>query len=294
MVISRPTALSLRRSLGLVRLSNTKFYRAARCESDANHHFIGLLDELHREFPYYGARRLAVHLRRLGHFVNVKRVRRLMKLMGLRIHYPKRRTTTPSPHHKVYPYLLRGLAIDRPNQVWCSDITYIRVGNGYAYACAVMDWHSRCILGWEVSNTMDVGFCIRALDQAFRTAGCAPDIFNTDQGSQFTSHRFVSALQSRGVRVSMDGVGRWRDNVLIERFWRSLKYEAIYGMDTTDSLSGVRSTVDRWVRHYNGCRPHQSLNYRTPASVHADSSVLSVMRSHHRQDTPPNPFLNTA
>jgi putative transposase len=223
-----------------------------------------LLDELPLEHPVYGSRRLAVLLDQRGHRVNRKRVMRLLQVMGIEAIYPRRRVSPPGEDHEIYPYLLKGLEISGPNQVWCSDITYIPMQYGFMYLVAVMDWWSRYVLAWELSNTMEAEFCIRAWEQALAHAGQAPLISNTDQGSQFTSPGFIDAVQSAGVEVSMDGRGRWIDNRFIERLWRSVKYEDVYLNDYGDGLSAGRG-LGRWFGKYNEVRPHQALGYATPA-----------------------------
>ena len=224
-----------------------------------------LIDEQYTRTPFYGRLRMTAYLRRLGETVNHKRVRRLMKVMGLSAVYPKPRTSVQAQDHKVYPYLLRGVSVTHPNQVWSSDITYIPMRQGFMYLTAVLDWHSRYVISRQVSNTMDAEFCLWALGRALST-GC-PDIFNTDQGAQFTAQRFTSAVEEAGSRMSMDGRGRALDNVFVERLWRSVKYEDIYLRDYEtgyDLLEGL----ERYFDFYNNERPHQSLGYRTPAAVH--------------------------
>ena len=213
-----------------------------------------LIDAQFLETPWYGSRQMARHLRREGYAVGRKRVRRLMARMGLAPIYQRPRTTVPHPEHRIYPYLLRDLVIDRPNQVWCADITYIPMRRGFLYLVAVMDWATRKVLAWRVSNTMDVEFCIEALEEALARFG-RPEIFNTDQGSQFTSPRFTGVLQRAGVRISMDGRGRWMDNVFIERLWRSLKYECVY-LHAFETGSELRAGLTRWIGYYNAGRPH--------------------------------------
>ena len=221
------------------------------------------IDELHLEYPFYGSRRMAVVLRDDGWAVNRKRAQRLMRLMGLEAIYQKRNTSRPHPDHLVYPYLLRGLIIDRPNQVWCADITYIPMAKGFVYLVAVMDWFSRRVLAWRLSITLETDFCVAALRDALERHG-RPDIFNTDQGVQFTSAAFLDALSSQGVRISMDGKGRFLDNIFIERLWRSLKYEEVY-IKAYGSVSEARRGIGGWLGFYNEQRPHQALGYRTPA-----------------------------
>ena len=225
-----------------------------------------LIDGQFLETPWYGSRQMTRHLRRHGHQVNRKRVRRLMVRMGLQAVYQRPKTTVPHPEHKIWPYLLRDLTIDRPNQVWCSDITYIPMRRGFLYLVAVMDWATRKVLSWRLSNTMDFAFCIEAVEEAMARYG-RPDIFNTDQGSQFTSPRFTGLLTAAGIRVSMDGRGRWMDNVFIERLWRSMKYECVY-LHAFETGSEARAGIGHWIDYYNHERPHSALGGRTPAEAY--------------------------
>jgi putative transposase len=224
-----------------------------------------LIDEQYLTAPFYGSRRMVAVLRRDGWTVNRKRVRRLMRLMGIEAIYQKPNTSRPHPDHKVYPYLLRGLAIDRPNQVWCADITYIPLAKGFVYLVAVMDWFSRRVLAWRVSIGMETGFCVEALQDAMDLYG-APEIFNTDQGVQFTSASFIDELAGRGVRISMDGKGRFLDNIFIERLWRSLKYEEVF-IKAYGSVREARGGIGVWLIFYNDVRLHQALGYRTPREI---------------------------
>jgi putative transposase len=227
-----------------------------------------LIDEQFLETPWYGSRQMARHLRRHGHTVGRKRIRRLMRKMGLQAVYQRPRTTVPHPEHKKWPYLLRNLDINRPNHVWCADITYIPMRRGFLYLVAVMDWASRRVLAWRLSNTMDVDFCVAAVEEAMARHG-RPEIFNTDQGSQFTSPRFMELLTDAGVRISMDGRGRWMDNVFIERLWRSMKYECIY-LHAYETGSEARAGIGRWIDYYNFDRPHSTHGGRTPLEVHEE------------------------
>lgn len=227
-----------------------------------------LLDELYLRDPALGTRKLVTVLERdHGLMVNRKRLQRLRREMGLEALYCRARTSVPAPGHRKYPYLLREKAVKAPDEVWCADITYIPMPRGHAYLCAVMDWHSRRVLGWSLSNTLDTGFCLAALERAIRTAGRVPEIFNTDQGSQFTSLDWTGRLTELGVQISMDGRGRWMDNVFIERLWRSLKYEEIYVKEHA-TLHALEAGLERWFGHYNGWRPHQALGNLTPEQVH--------------------------
>ena len=248
-------------------VSRSSYYGPAKGETAENLDLMRRIDEQFLETPWYGSRQMARHLRRQGHNVNRKRVRRLMAKMGLQAVYQRPKTTIPHPEHRVWPYLLRNLTIDRPNQVWCADITYIPMRRGFLYLVAVMDWASRRVLAWRLSNTMDVEFCLEALEEAMTRHG-RPEIFNTDQGSQFTSPRFTGLLTKAGIRVSMDGRGRWIDNVFIERLWRSLKYECVY-LNAFETGSEARAGIGRWIIYYNTGRPHSALGGKTPDEAYA-------------------------
>ncbi len=256
------SALSIVRQCELMSISRSGFYYQPAGETPLNLALMRLIDEQFLETPWYGTRQMVRHLRRQGHDIGRKRVRRLMRLMGLAAIYQRRRTTMPHPEHRVHPYLLRGLLIERPNQVWCADITYIPMRRGFLYLVAVMDWATRKVLAWRLSNTMDVAFCVAAVEEALARFG-APEIFNTDQGSQFTSPQFTGMLTDAGVRISMDGRGRWMDNVFIERLWRSLKYECVY-LYAFETGSEARAGLARWIGYYNAQRPHSSLGGQTP------------------------------
>ncbi len=258
--------LSLRRQCELVGISRSGFYYDPVPESPENLALMRRLDELHLKHPAYGSRRLAVMLRREGQEVNRKRVGRLLELMGVEAVYPKGNLSQPGEGDRIYPYLLEGLEISGPDQVWCSDITYVPMANGFMYLVAVMDWWSRYVLNWELSNSLDSEFCIRAWTAAL-AVGRQPLISNTDQGSQFTSEAYVEAVESAGVDVSMDGRGRWIDNRFIERLWRSVKQEDIYVQDYSDGLTAQRGLA-RWFREYNTVRPHQALAYATPGELY--------------------------
>jgi len=255
--------LSIVKQCTLLSVNRSSYYYQPNGESDLNLKLMRLIDEQYLEAPFYGPRQMARHLRREGYGVSRTRIGRLMKLMGLSAIYQKPNTSTPNVQHKVYPYLLRGLSINRPNQVWCADITYIPMPKGFLYLMAIMDWATRKVLSWRLSNTMESDFCVDALEEALRRYG-QPEIFNTDQGSQFTSSEFISALQQNpGILISMDGKGRWMDNVMIERLWRSLKYECIY-LHAFETSSQVRQGLKRWIDFYNTRRPHSSLDDKTP------------------------------
>ncbi len=229
---------------------------------------IRLLDELYLIDPCLGSRRLVAVLRRDYSIVcNRKRLQRLRRIMGVEAIYCKPRTSIPDKAHSKYPYLLRDLAVTESNQVWCTDITYVPMPHGSAYLCAVMDWHSRKVLGWAVSNTMDTGLCLEALHKALDSTGCVPKIFNTDQGSQFTSSEWITALKAHKIQISMDGKGRWMDNVFIERLWRSVKYEEIFLFEHS-TVTKLRAGLSKWFDRYNNWRPHEALANDTPSNVY--------------------------
>jgi putative transposase len=260
--------LSLSRQCEIFSISRSSFYYAPRGESVENLSLMRRIDELFLKYPFYGSRQMARQLRREGLCVGRHRVRRLMRLMGLEAIYQAPRTSDPHPAHRIYPYLLKGMVIDRPNQVWCADITYISVQRGFLYLVAIMDWATRHVLAWRLSNTMDVRFCIEALNEALAKYG-KPEIFNTDQGSQFTSFDFTGVLKAAEVTISMDGRGRYMDNIFIERLWRSLKYEAVYLHELTDGFKVERGIGD-WINFYNTERPHSLHDGQTPAEAYGD------------------------
>jgi putative transposase len=266
--------LSVVRQCALVLINRSGLYHEPAGETALNLALMRLIDAQFMETPWYGSRQMARHLRREGHVIGRKRVRRLMTVMGLVPIYQRPRTTIPHPEHRIHPYLLRDLTIDRPNQVWCTDITYIPMRRGFLYLVAVMDWWTRKVLSWRVSNTMDVGFCIEALEDALAGHG-RPEIFNSDQGSQFTSPQFTKVLRDAGIRISMDGKGRWMDNVFIERLWRSLKYECVY-LHAFETGSELRGGLTQWVGYYNARRPHSSLGGRTPDEAYAAAGVATA------------------
>ena len=226
-----------------------------------------LIDKAFLEMPWYGARQMARHLRRLGWCIGRQRVRRLMRKIGLSPIYQAPKTSTPHPQHRIYPYLLRHMTIERPNHVWCADVTYIPMRRGFLYLVAIMDWASRKVLSWRLSNTMEADFCVAALEEAMIRYG-RPDIFNTDQGSQFTSFAFTSTLKDASIRISMDGRGRWMDNVFIERLWRSLKYECVF-LNAFETGIQARAGIGRWIGYYNAERPHSSFGGKTPNETYA-------------------------
>ena len=258
--------LSIRRQCELLGISRSSLYYEPCPESEENLGLMRRLDELHLDHPVYGSRRLTVLLQREGRSVNRKRVMRLLQVMGVEAIYPKRSLSGPGEGHRIYPYLLKDLEISGPDQVWCSDITYVPMASGFMYLVATMDWWSRYVLAWELSNSMDSEFCIRTWERALMS-GRTPLIANTDQGSQFTSEAYLDAVESAGVDVSMDGRGRWIDNRFIERLWRSVKQEDIYLQDYADGLTAQRG-LSRWFEDYNTLRPHQGLKNLTPGEMY--------------------------
>ena len=262
MIDSNHHRLSIVRQCFLAGVSRAAFYYQGKGESPLNLNLMRLIDEQWLKTPFFGSRRMAKYLRREGYNVSRKRVRRLMRKMGIEAIYPRPRTSKPHPKHPVYPYLLKGMSIDRPNQVWCADITFLPMRRGFMYLTAVMDWHSRRVLSWRLSNTLEADFCVAALEEAIERHG-TPDIFNTDQGSQFTSQAFTEVLKDHKVKISMDGKGAWMDNVFIERLWWSLKYECVY-LNEFDDGTALRKGLREWFDFYNSQRPHASLDYITP------------------------------
>jgi putative transposase len=250
--------------LGLARSS--WYYDPADGETSENQALMRLIDEIYLEYPFYGSPRMTVEVGRRGKPANEKRVARLMRVMGLQATLPGPHTSKPHPLREVYPYLLKGLQIKAPNEVWCADITYIPLAAGYMFLVAIMDWYSRYVLAWELSNTLESEFCVQALSRALAIHG-PPGISNSDQGAQFTSADYLGVLKEAGVRISMDGRGRVTDNIFIERLWRSVKYEDIYLRDYTDGIAARRG-LERYFRFYNTDRPHSAHGYRTPEEIH--------------------------
>jgi putative transposase len=266
--------LSIRRQCELVDLPRSTLYYQPAGESAFNLHLMRLIDEQYLKTPFYGWPRMTAYLHRQGYQVNHKRVQRLMQKMGLQAIYPQRQTSLAAQGHRVYPYLLRNQTITRPNQVWSADITYIPMPRGFMYLVATMDWYSRYVLAWQLSNTLDGLFCLGALDLAL--AQGKPDIFNTDQGAQFTAVAFTSRLERAGIRISMDGRGRALDNVFVERLWRSVKYEHVYLYEYA-SVPELEKGLEQYFTFYNYERPHQSLSYQTPAEVHYASESYPTL-----------------
>jgi putative transposase len=262
------------RLLGVNRNRLNKKPHPPRADRSSDLEVLAALDRLHTRWPFYGQRKLKVELDKLGLRVNRKRLRRLMEEAGIEAIAPKRWTSMPNAAHRKYPYLLKGLEINRPDQVWCTDITYIPMERGHAYLVAIMDWHTRAVLSWKLSNTLDTAFCLEALKEAVATAGTVPEILNTDQGCQFTSNDWINAVEGMGTKVSMDGRGRWLDNVFIERLWRSLKYERIY-MSSYRNLIELEAGIAEWMRDYNHERIHQALDYAIPWQLYRPNSGLA-------------------
>jgi putative transposase len=285
-------ALSIVAQCRLLKVARSSLYWRPAAVSEDDLRLMRRIDELYLATPFYGARRMVAVLLRDGWTVNRKRVRRLMRIMRIEAIYQRPNTSRRHPDHIVYPYLLRGLAIDRPNQVWCADITYIPMAKGFVYLIAVMDWFSRRVLAWRLSTGMETGFCVEALREALDRYG-SPEIFNTDQGVQFTSEAFTGVLASSGIRISMDGKGRYLDNIFIERLWRSLKYEDIY-IKAYASVAEARRGIGDWLGFYNDERPHQALGYRTPREafgapatcgyVDNASALTTSPQAHHRPE----------
>jgi putative transposase len=264
--------LSIQRQCELLGVNRSSYYYQAKETNSEEFTLLRLLDEQYLKTPFYGSRKMTQYLKSLGYGINRKRVIRLMNKLGLQTIYPKPKTTVRNPEHQVYPYLLREVEVEKANQVWCTDITYLPVGKGHYYLVAIMDWYSRKVLSWRISNTMDVYFCQSALEEALCNYG-KPDIFNSDQGSQFTSKAFTECLKAENIRISMDGRGRCHDNIFIERLWRSLKYELIYLYEFKDGKE-LTEKVKEWFNFYNKERFHQALEYQTPKHIYWESLRL--------------------
>lgn len=259
-------SLSIRRQCEILGIHRSGVYYTPSATRAEDLELMRRIDELHLEHPFLGSRKLSQELRGEGRVVNRKRVQRLMQQMGIVALAPQPATSAPAPEHVKYPYLLRGLRIDRVGQVWAADITYIPLAHGFVYLVAIMDWFSRRVLAWRLSNTMDSSFCVEALEEALARYG-APGIFNTDQGAQFTAEAFTRVLRARGIQISMDGKGRCLDNVFVERLWRSLKYEEVY-LHAYEGVREARLAIDRYFAYYNESRRHQALGYATPVAFH--------------------------
>ena len=264
MIDRQHNQLSLVRQCTLLDISRGSLYYQPTPTRTEDLELMSLMDRQYLKTPFYGSRRMKAWLRGQGHQVNRKRVRRLMQVMGLEAIYRRPNTSKPAPGRRVYPYLLKGVKIDRVNQAWSADITYIPMAKGFLYLIAIMDWHSRYVLAWRLSNTMDVDFCVQALEEALSKGN--PEIFNTDQGSQFTSESFTGVLRDQGIQISMDGKGRYLDNIFVERLWRSVKYEEVY-LKAYQNGTEARKGIGAYLDFYNRQRPHQALGYRTPGQV---------------------------
>ena len=261
-------ALPVSQQCRLLAVSRSSVYRQPTEVSEVDRAIMALIDRQYLARPYYGSRRMAAWLATQGHVVNRKRVRRLMRLMGLVAIYQRPNTSKAAAAHKVYPYLLGGIAIERVNQVWCSDVTYIPMAKGFLYLVVIMDWASRAVLAWRLSNTLGADFCVEALEEAL-SGYDRPEIFNTDQGSQFTSDDFTGTLKDHGITISMDGKGRCMDNIFVERLWRSLKYEEVY-LHAYATVAQAKTGIGAWLSFYNEERQHQSLGYRTPRQIYQE------------------------
>jgi putative transposase len=260
--------LPISRQCRLLALPRSSVYRKPAEVSAEDQAIMALIDRQYLARPYYGSRRMAAWLATQGHAVNRKRVRRLMRLLGVAAIYQRPNTSKPTTADKIYPYLLGGLTIERVNQVWCADITYIPMAKGFLYLVVIMDWVSRAVLAWRLSNTLDADFCVEALEEALARYG-RPEIFNTDQGSQFTSDDFTGTLKRHGVKISMDGKGRFMDNIFVERLWRSLKYEEVY-LNAYATVAEAKAGIGAWLDFYNTERQHQSLGYRAPRQIYQE------------------------
>lgn len=274
-MIDREHDLPLTRQAEILNLSRGSLYYEPRPIPEADLALMRMIDELHLEYPFAGARMLRGMLRRKGYRVGRRHVARLMRLMGIEALYRKKSTSRRNPEHPVFPYLLRNLMIEHPNHVWCADISYIPMRRGFLYLFAILDWATRRVLAWRLSNTLTTDFCIDAVQEAIAKYGC-PQIFNTDQGSQFTAGDFVQLIrEERGIALSMDGQGCWRDNIIVERFWRSIKYEEVY-LRAYESASEAKLSIGKYVDFYNALRPHSALDGRTPDAVYFDSPAADL------------------
>ncbi len=274
-MVSKDHKLSVRRQCALLTLTRSNLYYQPMGESAENLRFMELIDKQFLETPWYGSRQMARHMKRQSHKCGRHRIRRLMRLMRLVPIYQESNTSKKHPQHKIWPYLLRNMVIDRPNQVWCADITYIPMRRGFLYLVAIMDWYSRKVLAWRLSNTLEADFCAEALKEAIAKYG-KPEIFNTDQGSQFTSGDWIEALSDAKIKISMDGKGRWIDNRMIERLWRSLKYECVY-LHAFERGSEAKAGIRKWIAYYNTERPHSTHGILTPDEVHANKTEPTRM-----------------
>ncbi len=282
---------SIRRQCELLGVNRSTFYYKPAPASEEKNRLMAEIDKIYTQYPFFGARKIKELLRRQPEWRNVSRnrVARLMRVMGIEAIYPKPKLSKPDKSHRKYPYLLKGMVIDVSNQVWCTDITYIPTSKGFVYLTAIMDWHSRYVLSWEVSNSLESSFCVKALERALSHYG-RPAIFNSDQGSQYTSDVFTEVLERHGIQISMDGRGRCMDNIFIERLWRSVKYEEVY-LKSYESLPEARLELGKYFERYNNERPHQSLGYRTPRAVHFPDGPDGGEENTHKKGAI---FLNSA
>jgi putative transposase len=287
--IEREGELAVSRQCDLAGVTRSWVYGGATAEAldELDLHLLELIDAQYTRRPFYGSRRMVVYLGEQGYRINRKRVQRLMRVLGLAGMAPGPATSRPHPEHKIYPYLLRGVSVTRPNQVWSTDITYIRLAHGFAYLVAVIDWYSRRVLSWRLSNTLEAGFCVDCLEDALRTHG-QPEIFNTDQGSQFTSEAFTKVLLNQGIAISMDGRGRALDNIFVERLWRSVKYEDVY-LKGYASMPELLFGLTEYFAFYNNERPHQGLDNRTPEAVYRSRQGGGASIADRFSDPPPAP-----
>lgn len=277
MVDKNNPKLSVRKQSRILNINRSTLYYKPKGESAENLNIMRLIDEEYLKHPFYGSRRMVYFLKRLGYKVERHRVRRLMKLMGLTAIYQKPNTSKKNPAHKIYPYLLKDLEINHPNQVWSSDITYLPMKHGFMYLVAVIDWYSRKVLSFKISNSLDKSFCVETLEDAIQKYG-TPQVFNTDQGCQYTSLKFTETLKNHGIQISMDSKGRWRDNVMIERLWRSIKYECLY-LEEFDNVYTLKQAIQKWIFYYNTARPHATFNGQTPEEIYNESRSLEGIPS---------------
>ena len=275
MIENKHPKLSIRKQAKMLGVNRNRLKPSRPKTTKEDLEIIKVMDALHMELPFYGQRKLRLELLDLGYKIGRKRVRRLMIIMGIEALVPQPCTSKPNKENHISPYLLRNRKITENDEVWCADITYIPMEKGHAYLVAIMDWHSRAVLSWEVSNTMDTGFCVRALKQAMVSTGRKPKIFNTDQGSQFSSREWTGELKKNGIQISMDGKGRWMDNVFIERLWRSIKYEKLR-LWSYDTIGELRGLVTDWMEFYNHRRKHQALDYATPWSLYSPPKQMAA------------------
>ena len=274
MIEKHHSQLSVRKQCELLAVNRNRLTPRPPKQVEGDEAIMKEIDRIYTEFPFYGARKIIVELRDAGIRIGRKRCRRLMKTMGIEALVPKPSTSIPDKQHRKYPYLLRERTVIEPDEVWAADITYIPMYEGHVYLVAIMDWHTRAVLSWRVSTTMDAGFCVEAYQDALKAAGRAPSIMNTDQGSQFTGEEWVGAVESSGARVSMDGKGRWMDNVFIERLWRSLKYEELR-LWSYSTVADVTARIGKWMDFYNHRRKHQALDYEVPWSLYRPAKINS-------------------